>query len=56
MRRNLDIFKEAGASNQALVLSFHELQPNPQGKLVISLVPSRNYASINALEIEDESK
>lgn len=56
LRRHFDIFKEAGGSNRALTLSFHDLEPNPQGKLVISLVPSRNYAAINALEIQDESK
>jgi hypothetical protein len=55
LRRNFDIFKEAGGQNRALTLSLHDLEPSPQGKLVVSLVPSRNYASINALEIQDES-
>jgi hypothetical protein len=56
LKRNFDIFKEAGGSNRALTLKFHDLEPNPQGKLVVSLVPSRNYAAINALEVQDESK
>ncbi len=55
LKRNFDIFKEAGGQNRALVLSFDALEPNPQGKLVISLLPRRNYAAINALEIQDES-
>ena len=53
--QSFDIFKEAGGSNRALTVSFHDLEPNPQGKLVISLVPSRNYAAVNAIEIQDES-
>ena len=56
IRRGFDIFKEAHGSNKALVLPLHNLEPDPQGKLVISLMPSRNYASINALEVVDESK
>jgi hypothetical protein len=54
--RNFDIFREAGGSDLALTRVFHGLEPNPQGKLVISLVPVRNYACINALEVIDESK
>jgi hypothetical protein len=34
----------------------HGLEPDPDGKLVISLMPVRNYASLNALEVVDESK
>ena len=55
LKRALDIFKEAKGANRALVLTFHNLEPNPQGKLVISMTPSRNYACVNAIEIEDES-
>jgi hypothetical protein len=55
VKRNLDIFKEAGGSNRAFSLTFHHLEPNPQGKLVVSMIPRRNYACINAIEIQDES-
>jgi Malectin domain len=55
LRRNVDIFKEAGGQNRAMILSFRDLEPNPQGKLAISLVPRRNYAFINAIEVQDES-
>ena len=56
LKRDFDIFKAAGGQNRVLILSFHDLEPNPQGKLIISLIPRRNYAAINALEIEDETR
>jgi hypothetical protein len=34
----------------------HGLETDSQGKLTISLMPVRNYASLNALEVVDESK
>jgi hypothetical protein len=49
-----DIYKEAG-SNRALIKVFHGLTPNAQGKIVVSFVPIRNYASLYAIEIDDES-
>jgi hypothetical protein len=55
MKRNFDIFKEAGGSNRAFSLVFHHLEPNPQGKLMVLMIPRRNYACINAIEVEDES-
>ncbi len=56
LRRGFDIFKEAGGSGRALALPVHGLEPNPQGKLDIKLTPVRNYASLNALEVVDESR
>jgi hypothetical protein len=56
LRRGFDIFKEAHGSNRAVVLPIHGLEPDAQGKLTISLVPVRNYASLNALEVVDESR
>ncbi len=53
--RNYDVFKEAGMNN-ALVKTFHGLTPNPQGKLVVSFIPVHNYASLYALEVQDESQ
>lgn len=55
VKRNFDIFKEAGGSNRAFSLVFHHLEPNPQGKLVVLMIPRRNYACVNAIEVEDES-
>ncbi|HKW96300.1 MAG TPA: malectin domain-containing carbohydrate-binding protein [Bryobacteraceae bacterium] len=53
--RSFDIYKEAGA-NRALVKTFHGLQPNAQGKLVLAFEPVRNYASVRAIEVVDESR
>jgi hypothetical protein len=52
--QHFDIFKEAGGENRALTRTFHHLRPNAQGKLVFSFVPVRNYAKVNAIEVESE--
>lgn len=39
--RNFDMFHEAGAHHQ-LIKTYHELQPNAQGKLLFSFVPQVN--------------
>ncbi|HEV2498022.1 MAG TPA: malectin domain-containing carbohydrate-binding protein [Terriglobia bacterium] len=54
--RNFDVFKQAGAENRALEETFNGLRPNAQGKLVLEFVPVVNYASVNAIEVVDESK
>ncbi len=51
--KEFDIFKEAGA-NRACVKTFHGLKPNGQGKLLVSLSPIRDYASLYALEAVDQ--
>jgi Malectin domain len=56
LRRNFDILKEARGLNKPVVSSVHGVEPNHQDKIVISLIPARNYSSINALEVVDESK
>jgi hypothetical protein len=56
IRRSFDIFKEAHGSYRAAIFPIHGLEPDAQGKLNLSLVPIRNYASLNALEVVDESK
>jgi malectin (di-glucose binding ER protein) len=54
--RDFDIFKEAGGEDRAVVRTFHGLQPNAQGKLLLSFVPVKNYASVRAIEVTDESR
>jgi hypothetical protein len=54
--RDFDIFARAGGSNRALVQTFHGLQPDHQGRLVLSLLPAKNFALVNALEVTDESQ
>jgi hypothetical protein len=53
--RGLDIYREAGGPDRALQKVFHGLEPNPQGKLVLSLVPRKNYACVNAIEVLDDA-
>ena len=52
--RSLDIYQEAGG-NHALLKTFHGLKCNAQGKLWLSFVPVRNYASLYAIEFLDET-
>ena len=49
--KNFDVFKEAGGSYRAIERKFAGLEPNAQGKLVLSFVPLKNYASVNAIEV-----
>ena len=56
VRRGLDVFKEAGGGDRALLLPIHGLEPTAQGKIDLRLVPLRNYASLNALEVVDEAR
>jgi hypothetical protein len=53
LTRRLDIFKEAGPG-RALIKVYHGLRPNAQGKLIVSFVPDINYASVDAVELEQE--
>ncbi len=52
--KNFDITKEAGGKNRSLDKVFHGLEPNAQGKLVLSFVPVKNYACVNAIEVAPE--
>lgn len=49
-----DIFKEAGGANRALVKTFHNLEPSPQGKLLLTFVPIKNYACVSAIDVSSE--
>ncbi len=52
---NLDIYKQVGGL-RAMTKTFHKLKPNAQGKLILSFKPVVNYASVYAVEVEDEGK
>jgi len=56
LRRGFDIFKEAHGGGRGVAWTAHGLEPDPQGKLNIALAPVHNYASVNAIEVLDESK
>jgi hypothetical protein len=53
--KNLDVYKEAGGSDRALIKTFHNLHPDADGKLRLTFTASRNNAMINFLEIDDET-
>ncbi len=55
LTRDLDIAKAAG-SGRALVKTYRGLRPNAQGKLIVSFVPDINYASVNAVEVEEVTR
>jgi len=55
VRREFDILKTAGGPDRAVTVDIPGVAPDHQGKIVISLLPSQNYASINAIEVVDES-
>jgi hypothetical protein len=53
--RNFDMYQEAGMHRQ-IVKTFRGLEPNGQGKLLISFVPLKNYANISAIEVLPEER
>jgi len=54
--RNFDLFQRAGGSNRAFIYTMKGLRPNHQDKIVISLVPVRNFPLVNAIEVLDEAR
>ncbi len=53
VQRDFDLFQRAG-SNRPFVFRMKGLRPNHQDKLVISLVPGKNFPLVNAMEILNE--
>jgi hypothetical protein len=54
--RSLDVYRDAGGSLRPLDKTFKNLEPNAQGKLILTFVPVRNYALVNAIEVIDEGR
>lgn len=52
---NFDIYKEAG-SFHLVKKTFYHLKPSAQGKLNLAFEPIANYATVSAIEVQDESK
>ncbi len=48
---NFDIVKNAGGEGRGVKRVFPGLAPNAQGKLNLSFVPNRDYASLSAIEV-----
>jgi hypothetical protein len=55
VQRDFDLFQRAGP-NRPLVYTMKGLRPNHQNKLVISLVPVKNFPLVNAVEVLDEGR
>jgi len=53
---DFDIFQAAGGAFHPIVKTFHKLQPNGQGKLLLSFSPKLNYAEVRAIEVIDEAQ
>jgi hypothetical protein len=53
--RDFDILKATGRANAALQKTFHGLRANGQGKLALWFVPDRDYATVRAIEVVDET-
>jgi hypothetical protein len=51
---NFDIFREAGAG-KPLIKTFYHIKPTAQGKLNLMFEPIKNYATVSAIEVLDES-
>jgi hypothetical protein len=49
--RGFDVYHQAGGENRALVKTFRGLEPNPQGLLDLTFVPTADYAVVNAIEV-----
>ena len=54
--RNFDIYKEAGGEGRPVDRAFSGLQPNAQGKLVLSFVPVKGMACVNGIEVVEDLK
>ena len=54
--RNFDIFKEAGGDGLPLDRTFAGIRPNAQGKIVLTFVPVKGMASVNGIEVVEDSK
>jgi hypothetical protein len=55
LERKFSILKRTGSVTRGLVQNYERLEPNHQGKLVLSLVPNPDFAFINALEVVDQT-
>ena len=55
LERKFNIQKRSGKLHRGIVVKFDHLEPNAQGKLVLSLLPNPNAGFINALEVVDQT-
>ena len=53
---NFDILKEAGGPYRVVTETFHGIEPNAAGLIDLSFIPTRNYATVDAIEVTDETQ
>ena len=53
--RNFDILRETTQANESVVKTFHNIEPNAYGAIELEFEPVRDYALVNAIEVEPES-
>jgi beta-galactosidase len=51
--RDFDVGTAAGGPNRGIERVFENLEPNAQGLIVLEFKPLRNYACVNAIELEE---
>jgi hypothetical protein len=54
--RNFNILAKAGVPIKPVTETFHAIEPNAAGQIVLSFVPIKNYACVSAIEVTDESQ
>ena len=52
---NFDILRQAGDPYKVVIETFHGIEPNGAGLIDLSFVPTRNYATVDAIEVTDET-
>jgi hypothetical protein len=55
LAQNLNILQEAGGPNRPLVKTFHGIEPNAVGQIVMNFAPVKEHASVDAIEITYDS-
>uniref|UniRef100_E6QIR4 Malectin domain-containing protein n=1 Tax=mine drainage metagenome TaxID=410659 RepID=E6QIR4_9ZZZZ len=54
--RNFNILEKAGGPDKPVTESFHGIEPNAAGLIVLSFIPVKNYACVSAIEVTDETE
>ncbi len=53
--KNFDILSETTPGHEAVVKTFHNIEPNALGQIELEFEPVHDYPLINAIEVEAES-
>ena len=52
--RDFDVFRTAGGALKAMSRTFHDVEPTPQDKIVITFEPVTDPAIVNTIEVTDQ--